>query len=464
MTVYQYKRRGRKDKAEGGSKAPGADYSDDVLALLFAHHHKDDLRYCEGLGGYLAFDGGRWTADELGAEQRARTLLRGQKAAARMEGLPHKAIERLTSRQKMRDVLGMARNDEQLRAAAEDFDRDQMGLCTPGGFVDLRTGAMRKNRPEDLCTKITAVAPAAAGAPCPMWMAFLKRVTAGDADQVRYLQRLAGYCASGDTSEQALYFNFGSGRNGKGVFVNTLAGILGNYAKEASMDTFTATKYPQHTTELAGLAGRRLVTARETQRGRNWAEAKIKAVTGGDPITARFMRQDDFTYIPRFKLLVSGNFKPMLSAVDEAIRARFHVIPWEVTIPEEERISNLDERLRAEWPAILRWMIDGCLDWQENRLRRTKKIADATAHYLEGQDAIARWIDECCERDAQAWTASGELYASWKSWAEAQGERIGSMRLFADALEGQGFKGRRTYKGRGFDGIGLTGGAARGDL
>src|SRR4029077_2383546 len=220
--------------------------------------------------------------------------------------------------------------------------------------------------PELYLTKITAVAPG--DGECPLWLKFIARVTGGNYDLQMFLQRIAGYSLTGDTSEHALFFLYGTGRNGKGVFLNTLSAILADYAAVAPMETFIATQGERHPTDLAGLRGARLVSAQETEEGRRWAESKIKALTGGDPITARFMRQDFFTFEPQFKLLIAGNHKPGLRTVDEAIPRRFYLIPFTVTIPAEERDPGLLEKLKTEWPGILHWMIEGCLSWQQRGL------------------------------------------------------------------------------------------------
>ena len=221
---------------------------------------------------------------------------------------------------------------------------------------------------------------------------------------------MLGYALTGSTREHALFFGYGSGANGKGVTINTAAGILADYAQTAAVETFTASFTDRHTTELAALRGARLVTVAETEEGRRWAESRIKTLTGGDPIRARFMRQDEFEFQPQLKLLISGNHKPGLRSVDEAIRRRFHLIPFVITIPPDERDPDLAEKLKSEWPAILAWMIAGCLAWQRERLNPPAAVRDATAAYLDAQDALAAWIEECCEQEAFAFATRADLF------------------------------------------------------
>jgi putative DNA primase/helicase len=172
------------------------------------------------------------------------------------------------------------------------------------------------------------------------------------------------------------------------------------------------------------------------------------------------MRQDFFEYTPQFKLIIAGNHKPGLRSVDEAIRRRFNLVPFTVTIPSEERDKHLAERLRAEWPGILAWMIEGCIDWQERGLAPPRVVADATAAYLESEDAVSAWIEDCATRDANAFTKSAQLFASWSEWATKSGEFVGSQKRFSQTLETRGFIADRDRTlGRGFRGLRLLGNA-----
>jgi putative DNA primase/helicase len=306
--------------------------------------------------------------------------------------------------------------------------------------VDLRTGIDRPNRPEDYCTKIAGCASAPEGTPCPIWLSFLDKVMDDDQELINYLQRVCGYCMTGSIKEHALFFLYGTGANGKSVFINTIRGIMGTYHTTAPIETFTVTNSTSHPTDLAGLMGARLVTAVETEEGRVWAESKLKAITGGDEISARFMRQDFFTFTPTFKLMIAGNHKPRLRSVDEAMRRRFHLIPFAVTIPPENRDKDLAEKLKAEWPAILLWMIEGCLKWQAKGLNPPKAVIDATNKYLETEDSIGTWIAERCELGTSYEDTSAILYASWKAWAELNGEPPGSQKAFSEKLQSRGIE------------------------
>jgi putative DNA primase/helicase len=320
--------------------------------------------------------------------------------------------------------------------------------------LDLRTGEAYPHRREDYHTKIAAVA-ADEDCPTPLWTKFLNIVTAGDEDLQAYLRRVAGYCMTGVTIEHVLFFLYGTGANGKGVFLNTLYGIWGDYAVVASMETFIETKHEQHSTDLAMLAGARLVIAQEVEKNRAWAEAKINRMTGGDPITARYMRQDFFTYTPKFKLMIAGNHKPSLRSINEAVRRRFHLIPFVVTIPPAARDKDLPEKLKKEWPGILYWALQGCLEWQKIGLNPPPAVRDASEAYFTEEDLISTWIAECCAVDGIYSQTSAKLYRSWKCWAENAGERPGSNKAFSKTLSERGFTHKHERGGATFYGIAL---------
>jgi putative DNA primase/helicase len=335
------------------------------------------------------------------------------------------------------------------------FARCREVEAAPNGY-DIRTGTLRVAQQLDYITKSTLVAPAAF-AECPIWLGFLAEATRGDAELIRFLQQWCGYSLTGDIREHALLFIFGPGGKGKGTFLNTVSRIFGDYATVAAMETFTASKSDHHPTDLAMLRGARLVYVSETEEGRAWAENRIKALTGGDPISARFMRQDFFTYWPQFKITVIGNHKPVLRNVDDANRRRFNLAPF--TFKPDSPDLQLQEKLEPEHPAILRWMIDGALDWQANGLIRPDVVKAATAKYFADQDTVRQWVEECCEvteRPPHTADTNRSLFDSWKNYAIANGENAGGSKGFSQRLTTLGFqpiKNALGIRGRGFGGI-----------
>lgn len=426
------------------------EFADDALALNFSAAYGDVARYVDAWGRWFLWDGKVWKHDDT---LRVRDVCR-RTCRSYAVNAPPSVQKSVTSAKTIRAVEMLAQADRRHAATVNQWDADPWLLNTPDGIVDLRTGHTSPHDPAAHMTKITTVSP---GGECPMWLAFLDRVTGGDASMVAYLQRVCGYALTGITREHAMWFAYGTGRNGKGVFLNTVVSILGDYAMTADPDTFTANGQGKHLTVLARLQGARLVVAQETEEGVPWAEARIKSITGGDPITANFMRQDHFTFIPQFKLFMAGNHKPGLRAVDEAIRARFNLVPFEVTIPLEERDPALGEKLASEGSGILAWMMAGCHDWQHVRLTPPPRVRNATDSYFEKEDIFSQWLAECCKTGSDYHRAgSTALYKSWKAWAAASGEQAISQKRFAQMLEGKGFKSVKAHGVMEFIGVTLA--------
>lgn len=445
----------RAEKANGGApETVEVGLTEDELATELTRRHRDELRYVAIWGAWLRWDSRRWEREPtLAVFDLARTVCREAGEPIGDAKLRAKILAASTRAA----VENMARADRAHAAVSGQFDADLWHLNAPDGIVDLVTGGIRPHDPLAYHTKITAAAPDSQ-AGCPLWLRFLDRITDGDRELQSYLQRSAGYMLTGSTREHVLQFAYGTGANGKSVFTSTLIGILGDYAATAPMETFATTASERHPTELAMLRGARLVVAQETEQGRRWAESKIKALTGGDLITARFMRQDFFTYRPQFKLFIAGNHRPGLRGVDEAIRRRLHLVPFVVTIPPAERDPDLADKLKAEWPAILDWMIQGCLRWQERGLDPPEAVRAATDHYLEAEDAFALWREECTATNPNAWESSADLWSSWKAWAELAGEHVGAKKGFAQQLTERGLVPHREggTGGRGYRGARLN--------
>jgi putative DNA primase/helicase len=410
-------------------------FSEDGMALLLAERYADRARYVPMWGRWLLWNGSVWQPDErLEAFTGARVVCRDTAKLAKKEG-----GAKFSSAKTVAAVVTMAKADERLVTAPGQWDADDWGLGGPT-FVDLRTGIARAPRPDDYNTKATGAAAAPPGTAHPIWTAFLNRITNGDADLVGFLQRFCGYCLTGVTTEQVLAFLYGTGANGKSVFVGTVSGIMGGHVAVAPMETLLASKMERHPTDIAKLMGARLVTAHEIAGGRRWDEEKIKLLTGGDKVTARFMRQDYFDFVPKFKLMVFGNHKPTLRSVDEAIRRRLLLVPFTVTIPERERDPDLPEKLRAEWPAILRWAIDGCLEWQRQGLRVPVAVREASKAYFDAQNTLGEWIEEALDcNDPRSWTSTVELFDAWKQWCDPRSLPHGSTKSFSEAMEERGF-------------------------
>lgn len=435
----------------------GFPMTEDGVARAFAAAHADRLRYCHSSGRWHVWTGSHWRKEESRlAFDWAREICRAR-AASDPRSAAAKALAKAAT---SRAVETFAQADRAFAVTADAWDRDPWLLGTPGGTVDLRTGELRPARQGDMITRITAAAPLPLDRfnplrNCPRWLAFLDQATGGDAGAIRFLQQWAGYSLTGDTREEALLFVHGPGQSGKSTAINTLGALLGDYAVAVDTETITAQKHARHSTEVARLHGARMAYASETEAGRAWAENRIKQLTGGDVMTARFMRQDDFSFKPQLKLVIVGNNKPAFSNVDGAIKRRFNVMPFNNKPATPD--FGLKAALEAEFPGILSWAVQGCLDWQRHGLVRPAIMLETTADYFESQDIFAQWLADSCIVGPRETATTARLFESWSSFALSNGEAPGSkLRDFPEKMAQHGFKAIKDecgLRGRGYLGL-----------
>jgi P4 family phage/plasmid primase-like protien len=438
------------------------DTSEDGLALSLGDAWGGTVRHTPRLGMWHTWTGYRWAEDSTGYHMRSaldhlRAMARHEVVLAHAQDNPaevraaQKRAHVIRQARTLRAVTALSGIQGRQATAHTDWDRHPWLLATPGGTVELRTGELRPATPSDLLSQCTAVAPAPPGTVPELWVGTLHYLMGGDVDPdraeelVAYLKRLCGYLLTGSIQEHVLAFGHGTGRNGKTLIVQTLLDLLGDYAVSIPPSVLMDQKHEQHPEHLARLMGKRLAVGSETEEGRRWAEAKIKGLTGGDRITARFMHQNSFEFAPQFKLFLVGNHRPNLRHVDMALRRRLHLIPFEVTVPESMVDPTLPAKLRREGPGILRWMIDGCLEWLARRgLHPPQAILDATEDYFAEQDTVGAWAAECCVLDPSARTPTATVWESWSRWALASGYPPGSQRTLTPHLRRLGADTHRT--------------------
>jgi len=324
------------------------------VAAICENHWLGQRLFAHDEGAWYIERNGLWMRDGQGETKHAARLI--------CEDL---GDPRFKSAQKISAIENIARYTPGIAVRSDAFDADPFLLSTPEGAVDLRNGKLLSPDAKYLLRKSTAIAPDS-HSPIPLWREFLSQITDGDQETIDLIQRWAGYCLTGDTREQKFLFLYGEGRNGKGVLIQTLADILGDYAHCAQSETF-ACRRNQHPTDMAAMLGKRIVYVSETERGSRLDEARIKNVTGGDKIRAHFMRQDGFEYQPQFKLMISGNYEPQLRP-DAAICNRMIVVPFKRKFIGKGADLHLKAKLKTEWPGILNWMIEGCLAWRQRGL------------------------------------------------------------------------------------------------
>jgi putative DNA primase/helicase len=436
--------------------------SDQWLATKVVKATRGVLRFIPAKEQWLVWTGARWQPDaEMLAEDQIKLELRKLAAqidaqAGGSEGEAKNASREardICSSGKLTAVTRLVKSDRAIAVAVESLDHNRWILNTPGGIVDLNTGQMSAPDPDQLCSRITAVTPQ--WGPHPVWSKFLAEATKGDMDLQKYLQRLMGYSLTGSVREHTFAFIYGEGGNGKGVFINAMMGVLADYHRDSPMETFVASNSDRHPTELAALVGARLVTASETDVGKRWDEPKLKRLTGGDPITARGMRENFFTYRPCFKLVFAGNYKPETRNLDPAMRRRMHLVPF--TNKPETPDPMLGEKLEAEYPQILAWAIDGCLAWLESGLQAPASVRVATEEYFEESDPLGQWLLEATKPAHESITTPLlDLYGSWKEFANQHGYFVGASNRFGSLLKSRGYARKHDPKTRRATYAGIT--------
>lgn len=353
----------------------------------------------------------------------------------------------------LRDMCILSRTDRDIARPPSYFDPYNHLINTQSGPLDLRTGIYYPHHPGFRQSKIVRISPKKSG--CPVWTKFLGRVLGENDDLIRFVQRAVGYSLTGETREQVLFLLYGTGKNGKSTFLNVLHGLAGEYAQHAEFSTFIERQSDVVRNDLARLHKSRLVTAVEPQASGYLDESVIKQVTGQDVVTARFLYHEHFEYVPRFKIWLASNHKPMIRGNDEGIWRRILMIPFTVRITEEEKDPTLPTKLAAEAPAIFQWAADGAKLWYEEGLNAPDIVREATQAYRDEMDSIGLFMTMRCVLATNVRAMATSLYRHYHTWAEAVGERPLSQKKFGMRLDERGIAKRRTNKGYEYQGIAI---------
>ena len=430
-------------------------------AEAFAAISGDRFRFECRAQRWLQWSGAHWQEDADGAAERAVLAAMRQRRAlyAKTEDTTE-ARKRLLwalsqeSRPRLLAALLIARALEPFVTRAENLDADPWLLACPNGTLDLRTGELRPSRCEDMITRLTGAAfdPTAT---CPRWLRFLGEVFGDDADLIAFLQRAVGYSLTGDIREHALFILHGTGANGKTTFTEAIRFVLGDYARATPFSTFESGNRDEKRVDLAALRGVRFVSASEAEDNRRLAEARVKAVTGGDVISCRRLYGDFFEYTPSFKIWLATNYKPEIRGTDLGIWRRLRLIPFARQFTGAAADPMLLETLKGERAGILGWAVQGCLRWRQQGLGSTEAVQSATEAYRAEQDTLGVFLDECTEQQEGATVRAGELFARYKTWADASGEKALTANAFSRRLTDRGIDRVRNRQSRLWVGIRL---------
>lgn len=459
----------RPDDSPAGD--PALEATDLANAHRLAEHHENELRHCRGLG-WLVWDGKRWAADRGAAELIAqkvpgyvladaaeltkRASMAGDKSTREELGGRAETLMRWTraSAQAPRIAAALSLAEPLLGVALESLDADPWALNTTTGTVDLRTGDLRPHRREDLITKLCRV-PYDPAAAAPRFEALIAWAMRERPSLVSYLKRAAGYSTTGSAREQCLLFAYGGGANGKSTILGAIAETLGeDYAVMAMPDLLVAAAGERHATELAHLRGARMVLVNETEDGRRLAVQRMKMLTGERRITARSMRQDPFTFTVEATLWLQSNHRPEVAEQTRAVWRRIRVVPFEATVEHEDK--HLPETLRTEQPGILRWLVEGAVEWQQHGLGMPPEVAAAVEDYRVASDGLGSFVADCCATGDHLVEPAAGLYSAYRSYCESEGTKPLDAKRFKNEMVCRGFTRQKRSSGFVYHGVAIS--------
>ncbi|MFB7919364.1 phage/plasmid primase, P4 family [Streptomyces sp. NPDC056061] len=421
----------------------------------FMNRSGGGVRHARGLG-FLTWDGRIWTPGE--AKVRESLHLMGAELIATGDDANRKlALKALTNRS-IDAVMKELPSVPGVPADAQDFDACHELLSVANGTVNLRTGEIHPHRPEDMITRRLDVA-YRPDAPATRWERFLVEIFPGHPELPAFMRRLVGYGITGSTAEQCFVFMHGQGANGKSAFLDALLHVFRGVTKSTEFSTFEQrTAVGQASPELASLRGARLVTASETEKYSRLAEALVKQLTGGDPVTCRFLHSNPFTYVPSFLLMVAGNYKPAILSQDLGVWRRVKLVPFEATFRGSKADTTLPQQLRDEAEGILAWAVRGAQEWYASGLGEPSSVATATQDYRESEDRLEEFLKACTVREEGTRVAPMAIRRTYQEWAEDAGldrkEKLSGWALAVE-LESRGFRKAKRSGKWGFDGIRL---------
>lgn len=428
-------------------------YDDTGNALRFRDANAGLIHYNHVDGCWIYWDGVRWASDENGEiKRRADKMLADMaKDLKEMQDDPaynayKKHLSRSRSHRGKEGFIAEARHLEGVPVLPSEMDRAGNAFNVRNCLISLKTGKTAEHDKKYMISKLAPVT-YDENAKCPRWDRFIEEITCGDKSLQLYLQRMIGYCMTAYTKEQCMFFLYGNGSNGKSVFVDTIAYMLGEYA--ASCQPETVMMRDRNNTargDLARLKGARMVVTSEPNDGCRLDEGIVKQMTGGteNKLTARFLYGREFEFSPEFKIVMSTNYKPVIKGTDNGIWRRVRLIPFTAEFTKENRAPQLTEKLRRELPGILNWAIAGAVGWCKEGLPPCAIIDEAGQEYRSEMDRVQQFLDDCTTRSESSSTQASTLYKCYKAWCSEQGDRfpVGSTKFFMELK--RRFKSRKT--------------------
>lgn len=427
------------------------------------------IRYSYNRKKWYFWTGKQWVLDEMGEVKKlADEIIDDIKREAwniQDEDLQEQAFKFARSTANTTRKEAMVKECQHLNdipASPDDFDCYPDFLNVQNGIINLRNGELFPHDQNFMMTKICNSEYDVERKKPIRWLQFLDEITGGDKQLQRYIQESVGYSISGSNREQCAYFLYGMGNNGKSTFLDTIADMLGTYASNAQPDTLMlqsrlGSSGGGANSDIARLKSARFVTCEEPTEGMRLNEGLLKQLTGGSKVTCRFLYGDEFEYTPEFKIWIATNHKPTIRGTDFGIWRRIKLIPFEVNIPADKVDKNLKYKLRAEFPQILAWAVEGCMMWQRNGLSEPQCVLESTKEYKQEMDLIAGFVEQCIMIDYSAGIImASDLFGIYSKWAKANNEFEMSAKKFGMEISKKLPEKGRNSKGMYYGKIRLT--------
>jgi len=462
---YLISKAGENAQDEGRAGGDPLGCSDLGNARRFVKKFGDRVKYCNEWGTWLIYDGRRWVADsKLQIEDMAKSIpLDIYKEVVDLI-MPDDRVKlskhahRSESAHSIKEMLKLAASDPAIAVTHEVFDADHMRLNVLNGVVNLVTGEREDHSPELLMTKLAPVE-YNLEALSDLWESFIRTVTGGDEELIKFLQKAVGYSLTGNTSEDVLFFVYGPTATGKSTFLEAIKATVGDYARTTDFESFLRRQSgggPRD--DIAKLEGARMVISVEVDEGKRLAEGLIKQLTGGDTIACRPLYKSTIQFLPVMKLWLAANHKPKVSAEDSAMWRRIRILPFDKTIPEDKRDPFLKDKLKNTTeigPVILAWAVKGCLLWRQEGLKPPKVVKEASEEYRQSQDIIGEFIDDQIEACDGERLPRATVFKAYKQWCEDNGEKPVYQSTLTQKLKERGWKDATRGKERSFEGYKL---------
>lgn len=448
------------DTKEKELEYPIRSYDDTGNADRFVDRYGNLYKFSYVEKKFYIYDGTKWTIDDRGSIRKLiDEMIESMKneKIIHSEEIPEEDAKEFFQKfyKKTRGTQSKKNITDELKhrrpVTPDSFDKDDMLLNVSNGYIDLTSRELYKHDIDKMFSQKANTDYSEKMQPS-VWLDFLNDIFAGDKEVIRYIQKALGYSLTGSTREQVMFILHGKGRNGKSIFVETIAEILGDYSNNMQAKSLMVKKNDNVNTDIARLSKARFVTSSEPNEGFRFDEGLIKQITGGDKVTARFLYAEEFEYTPKFKIWVSTNHKPIIRGTDDGIWRRLILIPFEVQIPEEKVDKDLKYKLLREAPAILNWITEGAYMWMQEGLNMPEKLKDAGKSYRTEMDVIEQFIEDKCRRIEGGKSIANELYETYKKWADDNNEYKMDKNKFGKKMK-EKFDSKRMNTGVNYFGI-----------